>query len=103
MYADKEKMRETRRRWHQTNPKKSREHRLRARFGITIEQYDAMAAEQEGKCAICKAHQKLEVDHDHATGKVRGLLCGFCNKALGGFREDQAVLLQAIGYLQRYT
>src|SRR5258706_4262956 len=75
IYADKEKMRETRKRWRQTNPEKYREYRLRFRFGVTIEQYEAMSLEQDGKCAICKTIplQKLEVDHDHVTGKVRGL------------------------------
>lgn len=72
---------------------------LKPRYGITIEEYDTMLAAQAGVCAICKQNPpngrilKLAVDHDHATGEVRGLLCQRCNMALhflenGSWRDE---------------
>lgn len=74
-------------------------------YGITAAQFDVMLAEQNGVCAICgQNHGKtLHVDHDHATGKVRQLLCGPCNTSLGGFRDDPALLESAIAYLRRHA
>lgn len=71
--------------------------------GLSIEDFDALVASQNNKCAICGApppeSQRLHVDHDHSTGRVRGLLCGHCNKALGLFRDDPEVILRAVHYL----
>lgn len=71
-------------------------------YGITPEQYDAM---NTGVCHICNtpcpSGNRLAVDHDHATGAVRGLLCVNCNRALGLFRDDEIRLAAAIAYLQR--
>lgn len=76
------------------SPEKKRAARIKSRYGITIEQYEGMAAKQGGKCAVCgeppsdnntRAHWngKLCIDHCHDTGKVRGLLCNDCNLAVG--------------------
>lgn len=81
--------------------------RLRQAHGISLEQYEAMAAEQDGRCAICRrepsranpAEFRLHVDHDHATGTVRGLLCRPCNVGLGHFGDDIEVLLAAVEYV----
>ncbi len=75
-------------------------------YGITLDDYNKMFAEQEGKCSICGTHQcatgrALAVDHDHETGKVRGLLCSNCNTALGKFNDDVELLKKAIDYLRR--
>lgn len=64
------------------------------RYGITIEQYDAMLAAQNGVCAICLnpprgKMKRLSVDHCHATGRVRGLLCITCNRAIGYFDNPE--------------
>ena len=78
--------------------------KLHSRYGITVEEYDRMFAEQDGKCAICGVKvekHRLCVDHDHATGKVRGLLCRLCNRHLGGFRDSIDLLRRAIAYLER--
>lgn len=78
---------------------------LLRKYGITLDDYQEMLAQQEGKCAICGSTEAknfgdtLVVDHDHATGKVRGLLCGTCNTALGKFRDDPQILRSAICYL----
>ena len=72
-------------------------------YGLTPEEYEEMMAAQEGLCAICRGEQHNGrnwcVDHDHVTGKVRGILCMACNTALGNFRDDPAILAAAIRYL----
>ena len=65
---------------------------LKKRYGITFEQYSEMFKKQEGRCAICKTHEKelnkiLFVDHDHKTNKARELLCHKCNVALSYFEN----------------
>jgi hypothetical protein len=83
-------------------------HRLR-KYGLTQEQYDAMVKAQNGVCKICKQPETrvirgqvplLSVDHDHATGKVRGLLCYACNHALGLFKDSVKTMKRAIRYLE---
>lgn len=75
-------------------------------YGITIEEYESMRAIQNYSCAICftpeaeTTHGRLDVDHDHETGQVRGLLCGKCNKALGLMRDDAGLLRAAADYLE---
>ncbi|GAA3729966.1 hypothetical protein GCM10022239_03230 [Leifsonia bigeumensis] len=82
----------------------SREYRLKAKFGITIEEYERMLAMQDGRCRICGTlpaeKRRLAVDHDHATGEIRGLLCSHCNTALGFMGDDVTRLSAAIGYLK---
>lgn len=76
-----------------------------AKYGLTIADYDRMFAEQEGKCLGCLTHvddcprQLLCVDHCHTTGKVRGLLCDKCNKALGALGDNVDTLTRLISYL----
>jgi hypothetical protein len=74
--------------------------RLRNAYGITVEQFHEIRAEQQGRCAVCRREAQLCVDHDHATGKIRGLLCRKCNAALGMFMDDHATLRRAIHYLK---
>lgn len=84
-----------------------RERILKSRFGITLDDYVKMFNEQKGKCHICKIHQSkltkiLHVDHNHATNKIRGLLCAHCNLAIGMFKDDKKLLSNAIKYLNKY-
>lgn len=80
---------------------------LKIRYGITLEQYEALYESQQGQCAICKRlmsvsddkSRRPHVDHDHATGTVRSLLCQRCNVGIGQFDDDIALLLAAISYL----
>lgn len=86
-------------------PLKEKDHQLKKLYGITLDQYNQMFTNQNGNCAICKRNQsefekKLHVDHCHATGKVRGLLCSTCNQAIGLLKEDQVIILAAAKYLQ---
>lgn len=73
---------------------------LKAKYGIDMEEYNRLHAQQEGKCAIClKPNDNLWVDHCHAGGQVRGLLCPKCNSLLGQADDDIAVLARAQQYL----
>lgn len=76
---------------------------LKRKYGITPEQYDALLAKQEGGCAICGRPPRrdiaLHVDHEHGTGRIRGLLCFRCNNALGDFDDDHDRLVHALTYL----
>lgn len=114
--AHPEKARAQTLRWQAANPKKvkgyaaksrkksrsrpefkdrDRDSRYRSRYGITLADYDQMWADQNGKCAICDRERQLDVDHDHDTGEVRGLLCRSCNMRLHAFENvewrDQAM------------
>lgn len=77
-----------------------RKYALKRKYNITVEEYNSMMHLQENKCAICgDMSEKLCVDHDHKTGKVRGLLCSNCNTSLGKFKDSIQILKNAISYL----
>jgi hypothetical protein len=80
----------------------SRTYHLTRRYGITAEEADAMLQSQGGWCAICGTASAARVDHDHATGAVRELLCFNCNGGLGQFKDDPAVLRAAADYVERH-
>lgn len=80
-------------------------------YGLTVDQYEQMLTDQGGVCAICHKPERfvdprsgeprrLAVDHDHETGKVRGLLCGRCNRAIGHLGHDPESLARAADYLK---
>lgn len=76
---------------------------FKARYGITVEEYNEKSAAQEHRCAICGSRcvtgRRLAVDHCHVTGAIRGLLCANCNTGLGKFKDDPWILKAAIDYL----
>lgn len=75
--------------------------RKKSVYGLLPGQYDDAVKSRNGNCDICgPTDKKLMVDHDHASGEVRGLLCNNCNTALGKFMDDVGLLLAAIRYLQ---
>lgn len=78
----------------------TRNYHLTARYGLTAVQVDELVAAQGGLCAICRKRAPGHVDHDHETGRVRGVLCSGCNQGLGNFRDDTAALRAAIDYLE---
>lgn len=100
--------------WAKRDPEDSR-HKFRAghlkrKFGITLAQYDDMFAEQQGLCAICQNPEVdvdartgrlryLAIDHCHASGSVRGLLCRRCNTALGLLEDDRERIRKMLDYL----
>lgn len=101
MYREKEAKRRA------LDPSLVRRGNLR-KYGLTIDSFNEMAARQDGRCAICRqpetlvgrgtaTPQNLSVDHDHATGTVRGLLCGRCNRGLG--HVDKMGMANILRYL----
>ena len=81
----------------------SRASNLAKKYGITEQQYDDLLKAQHGVCAICGRHQhyqRLSVDHDHKTGRVRGLLCMQCNRGIGRFFDSPIRLRSAAEYLE---
>lgn len=80
---------------------------LKKNYGLTIDQYKQIHASQNGKCGCCGVDEKnfkrnLHVDHDHNTGKIRGLLCTQCNPGLGYFEDSIEKLEKAIAYLKKF-
>ncbi len=98
--------------WRAKNPERWRAYQrgvqLKRKYGITTEEYDAIFASQGGVCAVCKGtdvgrngHSYMPVDHDHASGYVRGILCNPCNKMIGHGRDNIGLFELAIAYLKR--
>jgi hypothetical protein len=90
----------------QRNSRIQKDYRLQYYHKISLEQYESMLAEQGGVCGSCGTDtsgwkHSWAVDHDHATGKVRGLLCHSCNVAIGHAKDDVTTLQRMINYLQR--
>jgi hypothetical protein len=83
--------------------KKSQERNRKYYYGLDNFAYETLYKAQEGKCAICKKDIKLVVDHDHKTGKVRGLLCDWHNRALGLFQDNPEFLEEAAKYLREHV
>jgi hypothetical protein len=87
---------------------------LKKFYGISVDEYEAMLKAQDGVCRICgsdktsvdpntKKYRRMSVDHCHATGKVRGLLCCDCNRGLGYFKDNPVLLHAAIDYLSLHS
>lgn len=81
----------------------TRDLHLKRRYGLTSADVDRLVEAQGGTCALCRERPAQHVDHDHLTGRVRGVLCSCCNQGLGNFRDRADVLRQAIDYLERTT
>lgn len=79
---------------------------IERKYGLTRAQWNALYAAQDGVCALCRIpgrtgrHSKLVVDHCHETGRIRGLLCGPCNVALGIFGDTEAALKRVFDYVR---
>ena len=78
-------------------------YQLKHRFGLSLENYKELLKNQNNSCKICKipcrTGKMLAVDHNHKTGNIRGLLCAYCNRALGLLNDDTQLLEEAIKYL----
>jgi len=96
-------------------PEKGRDKNLRHSYGITIQEYNEMLDYQNGKCATCGTTEPggrksgrgggtnvFVVDHCHTTGKVRGLLCHSCNRAMGLLGDNVHIIEEMIKYLQKH-
>lgn len=113
--VNKDRVREAGAKWRAKPESKNkvREYYYLRTYGLSSAQIAEMLAEQGGKCAICRGadpggrtrsqHEigRWHVDHDHRTGRVRGVLCGDCNVGLGAFRDNGDSLLNAAVYLEQ--
>jgi len=91
------------RKWRAENPQRALALKLK-KYGISVEFYQDQLEQQQGNCKICS--EKMippNVDHDHKTGTVRGLLCSRCNTAIGLLRESKSNLINALAYLEAST
>lgn len=85
---------------------KLREYHLQKEFSMSIEDYNSLLEKQDGVCNICKRHRiasnksNMAVDHCHTTGKIRGILCNWCNRGIGIFEDNEEFLKRAIDYLK---
>jgi hypothetical protein len=91
------------REWQKAHPEAKRRHDWRRRYKLSEQEHAELVRKQDGLCAnVDCGRPATDVDHDHATGAVRGLLCGHCNKALGLLRDDPAKIEGLIHYLTAY-
>jgi Autographiviridae endonuclease VII len=79
---------------------------LKARYDMTLEEFNLLLAEQNGVCAICGLPEtgkfsRLSVDHDHSDNSIRGLLCSACNSGIGRLKDDPELLIRAADYLRK--
>lgn len=94
-----------RRRYIKSRANRNRGKQLEAKYGLSLEGYNALLQQQANACALCGSEipghpsGHFVVDHNHNTGVIRGLLCTGCNVGLGHFRDNPALLLAAFGYL----
>ena len=94
--------------WRKKHPDVERARHLKKKYNITISQYDLMLESQSGRCAICHSETPggrgcFHVDHDHDTGRVRGLLCSRCNQGIGLFLDSETIVLSALYYLKLHN
>jgi hypothetical protein len=100
------KRRDQKRAYYATHKDKFYAKQLKQVYGISLIEFNTILKNQGNVCKICGATKsggrsgKFVVDHDHKTGKIRGLLCHRCNTALGNFYDDRSILASAILYLQ---
>lgn len=91
--------------WYEENKERTRSTQLQRHYGITLEEYNELLKKQNNCCAICgdsPRKKSFSVDHDHITGKVRGLLCRGCNVGIGNLKDDPELLEKAIKYIENY-
>lgn len=85
------------------NPGAVKRNNLKQNYGLSLEQYEFLVAQQGSRCAICqKIPARLCVDHSHSTGLVRSLLCSECNAALGLLQEDPARIRALADYAEKF-
>jgi hypothetical protein len=102
-YRSRDMANEYSKKWVANNREKRRNTYLKGEYGISLNDYQEMLTSQNGLCAICGNNDRLNVDHDHATKRIRGLLCNNCNLAIGYMRDSVASLRSAIKYLNGET
>ncbi len=103
--ANSEKVSAWHRAYRMANLERDTAVRRHRKYGLTSEALAELLAKQGGRCAICPRSivEGFHVDHDHETNVVRGLLCGACNRGLGIFGDDSALLRLAADYLAAHS
>lgn len=107
---NRDRRKEWRAKWKEENPEKlkahARKHQLKMKYGITPEKYNELLLIQNGHCVFCdrtpeqERYGVLTIDHDHKTGKIRGLLCITHNRSLGVFGDNEEGLLKVLAYVR---
>jgi Recombination endonuclease VII len=97
--ANPDHVRKKNRELYHSKPDHFKNTRLKYKYGITLEEFQAICVAQNNICAICGDDGPLVVDHDHVTGKVRGALCHQCNRCLGLLKDNIEILRRSIDYL----
>jgi len=104
----KEALRESRRKWNQEHPQRSKEYAVKRQFSMSLEEYETQLAKQNNRCALCglefygEGGGRPVLDHNHVNGGLRDFLHSSCNMALGMFNDDPATCRQAAEYLERH-
>ena len=80
----------------------ARHYHLRRRYGVGASDVRLLIEKQGGLCALCETNPATQVDHDHKTGRVRGILCLHCNAGMGAFHDDPGIIERAIRYLEQH-
>lgn len=104
--ANRARVNEVKSEWSKKNPDKVKNTSLKKSYKIDLIEYNNMLTKQNNKCAICSeesAVKCLAVDHDHKTGKIRGLLCNRCNTGLGMFRDNIDLIILSGMYLSEHS
>lgn len=99
-----ERGRESGRRWARNNKEKLRALRIKKDYGISVEEYNSLIVGAGTLCPICrKSFGEIPpcIDHDHSTGKIRGVICRRCNLGIGLFKESIDAFLNAVEYLRK--
>jgi hypothetical protein len=101
----RQKHKDESKRYREEHKEELKEYDLKRKYNISLKDYNFLLQKQNYKCAVCnKVFQNgknTHIDHNHKTGKIRGLLCGKCNKGMGLFEDNLILLEEAIKYLQR--
>ena len=100
---NRERHNEYKRNRYRKNPRAHKNAVLKRCYGITLEEKEALMTAQGGQCGVCRRDLtgKICVDHDHKTGKIRGILCSTCNSGLGFFGDSIEIIQKAISYLEQ--
>lgn len=112
--ANPEKLKESQKKWMEKNPEKFKAiifKNMLKQYGITESDFNKIVLNQNGVCSVCgkspgaskKNQTRLSIDHDHKTGKMRGLLCHKCNVGLGHFNDNPDLLIAALAYLKKWS
>lgn len=110
-YASREDQRAAQKRWRENNRERHAEQtrwaKIKSKYGLTKKAFLALLKSQGGRCAICRTKEPggrgaWHIDHDHATGKNRGLLCSGCNRGIGLMGDDPERLRAAADYIESH-